>query len=358
MKQILIHIGIGKTGTTSIQNSWNQAFSKGRTANVEYPIFSELNFNKDQNYLSIVYKDYQDQPRGYKTRFKSEADFIETKKELRTKFLKTLEDSENLFISGEFLENFNDQHVLQLKNDLLNNQYNKIGVLVYFREVFSYFSSLLQQKLKASHIVINPHDFRYNFKRKISIWSSHFPQSVIVEKFPPTNANYIEHHNSIVNDFFKVKVQLQNEDVLNESLSIEEMHILQKFRETYFTNQDNIFLPESNKLLKIFGELKKKSKLSGTKPVLKVAVKNVIYQNHKSDLEWIRSEYGINLLDEQFAPNQEDKLPDFTKVELSDLFENYNQHKILETHTRFLYFILLKIQVLEKKLINNSKILS
>lgn len=286
-KKALIHIGTGKTGTTSIQQSL--ASQKRKMGGVGYPNI----VGNAHHFLEVVYQDYSHLSRGHRSDYADEAARLKHAKVLHSKFLRRVRQNKRIIISSEFLGRFGKQQVLALKSDLDDSGYTDYKVVCYVRDPVSYYRSLLQQKLKASHHPPNPRDFKYAFREAIENHRAYYGDKVIVRAYD--NALY---RGDIVRDFlqlaerfFKVDYSRVKSISANRSLSAEAMFILHRYRELYEFEKDNISTPKSNVLLQYLTQLPEIE----TSPIeLLPGVEEVIRERVQDDLLWLKKSCGID----------------------------------------------------------------
>jgi hypothetical protein len=286
-KKALIHIGTGKTGTTSIQESL--ASQKRKLGGVGYPNI----VGNAHHFLEVVYQQYSHLSRGHRSEYADEAARLKHAKILHSKFLKRVRQNKRIIISSEFLGRFGKQQVLALKSDLDDSGYTDYKVVCYVRDPVSYYRSLLQQKLKASHHPPNPRDFKYGFREAIENHRAYYGDKVLVRAYD--NALY---QGDIVRDFlqlaerfFKVDYSRVKSISANRSLSAEAMFILHRYRELYEFEKDNISTPKSNVLLQYLTQLPEIE----TSPIeLHPGVEEVIRDRVQDELLWLKESCGID----------------------------------------------------------------
>jgi hypothetical protein len=129
------------------------------------------------------------------------------------------------------------------------------------------------------------------------------------EKF--LNGCIVQDFMQVVNAFFDIKCELSlNTKASNESLSLEALYILIFYRRYFYSDEDNVFYPDSNRLINLMLNLTKNLNL--TKLTLNENIKEILYSNHIDEILWLKNQYSI----------------DFTidlKLEKSTSFLNTNQ---------------------------------
>lgn len=141
-----IHIGINKTGSTSIQNTL--------FANRKVLLNSDINYLALGENHSIVFRTlFNDAPENfYANRRKNlltREMALDHNRILKSKLIKELENnsSSDMVISGEGLSNIKHSHVKEIKA-FLSHYFDKFVIYAYVRHPYSFLSSAAQQRLK------------------------------------------------------------------------------------------------------------------------------------------------------------------------------------------------------------------
>ncbi|RSL29774.1 hypothetical protein D7Z54_29525 [Salibacterium salarium] len=330
MKKILIHIGTSKTGSSSIQKTLNNAAQKREL----YPIIYPRKGGSSHGLISAIYNP----PDKFTRTIKQQYD-TNKKKFKRNLFLfkkrlfKEIEKNDNIIISSEFLFSLTPEAIKNLKQDLYKLGVNEIEVIVYVRKPSSHYLSIVQQKIKASHIIHNPLTYNYKLKENISNWESEFPGKVQVRPFEKSllyNNDVVQDLLHVASDYFSVNLKDIELMRQNESISGEGMVILQNYRKLFHSYYDQIHKTDSNKILKYLQT--STEEITQTKPTLQREVETTINNNHREDLDWLYDNYGIYFdKDNNSSPLIKS---DLERVE--DILDNYNE----DTVQRLLYYLL------------------
>jgi len=329
MKKALIHIGTGKTGTTTIQ----QALSNANLdhLNIQYPISRIFKNNKEQNFLSIIYQHYDKLPRGYQSKFiNNELNYSITKASLEEEIKSFYSKDGDLIISGEFLTNFNKSSIERFLIDLMNFGYEQFKVLVFVRNPVTYYTSCVEQLIKASHIIPNPNSFKYNFKDQIVTWHQIFDNTrVLLYDNIVYDQGLINSFEKECQEFFKKNRKLERLDRnSNTSMSLEALWILKKYREINYEQSKNVFKKDSNYLLKSLQELKN---VNQTPLNLKEEVKQVILNNHSEELIWLENNFVCKFRNLVLSDSRVKKVEFSNRI--SELFNNCDVDKLLSTYS-------------------------
>lgn len=303
MKKAMIHIGSGKTGTTSIQNSAAEIEKDGLYPNLTYPLVTKSGHQS----LEILFKKYDRISRGLKTKFENGGDYRSFKKDFEHVFDKCLLSAKNIFLSSEFMFEFKAEEVLRLRKYLEDRGFEDFLIVVYLRDPASFYLSYTQQKLKGSSKAYSPFKFKTGYKKHIELWAGVFgKKNIIVREYDKAalhKGSVLKDIETLVNHFFCISVSLP-EVSSNRSLTAEGMAILQKFRNDYLKEHENRFAEESDILIKRLSS----EKLAGygSAPRLKKVYENVLRINNSEDIVYLQENFGIF----KYLTVSEDDLPD------------------------------------------------
>ena len=286
-KQALIHIGTGKTGTTSLQNSLST--QKHKLQDVRYPNIS----GNAHHFLALIYQKFDQLSRGHRANVQDAKHHQHIAVKLRSDFLESISNADKIIISSEFLSRFRQKEILALKSDLEDVGFTQFLILCYVRDPVSYFKSVLQQQMKASYTPLNPIRFHYTFRGCIELYSDLFDDNIIVQAYDNTlyQGCVIQDFLMHAEEFFNTlpfRVETKN---TNRSLSAEALFILQKYRELYDFDMENIFTSKSRALLEALSKLPAPIT---TKIILQQGVDQIIIRRHKEDVDWLKTNYKIS----------------------------------------------------------------
>ncbi|MDR8393041.1 hypothetical protein NC796_17930 [Aliifodinibius sp. S!AR15-10] len=276
MKKLHLHIGSGKTGTTSIQEIFFANNKKLNAQGFNYPGQSS-----EQHMLYFASKAPQEHwARTYKG---IERDKLQQAVnrffEIMTRDFQT--DHQHI-ISTEYLF-INEKEYVGNIVEFLNEYFTDVKVYLFVREPVGFYRSHQQQILKARSFIASPYTYKYDFRGVIEAWSDFFDVEVI--KYSKQKNSCEELCRRIGIDFAPLS---QGTKRTKASVSIEQMALLEKIQQNFYTHIDDQL---NGKLhLKIIPRIQ-----AGftSKPKLKEWVRSVVYENHRKDLEWLKEEYGI-----------------------------------------------------------------
>ena len=328
MKKALIHIGSGKTGSTSIQKSLISNV-KNKHSDFSFPVVDALG---NQN-IDCLFKPAKRFSRALKSRLNAKGiKPNKYQKAFKNKFLKEYDDSKNLILSSEYLFNLNSDEIQKLYV-FLNEELkiDEVQVVCYLRSPADYYLSFVQQQIKASSKYPVPSSFRYNMLESIKCWEDVFP-NIVVRQFSKdqlVNNDVVLDFSNIINNFFDVTVNLEPMK-FNESLSALSMVTLQHYRRTIYGSEDGVFNKSSAKLLNMLLDLSAEE----AKPRLKSSVNVTIQNNHKNQIVYFRNQYGLF----KDLVMIEDDLSDdnvFNQYDVSDILtDEVNESDVLRMYAK------------------------
>lgn len=332
MSTLHLHVGSGKTGTTSIQEVFHASRKQLKEQGFIYP-----GPNPDHHLLFFASNAPQkDWARTYKG-----LEHEKLKSVLNNYFSKLRQDLKSDYdqvISTEYLFISDPKYIDNIVT-FLQDYFDKIIVYVFVREPVAFYRSHQQQILKARSYISSPFQYKYDFKGTIEAWSEHFDTKLV---------KYVKEKNScktlcdlIGIDFDALS---QKEKRTKRSVSIEQMALLEKVQKHYYTHIDD----------QLNGKIHLKTLVHinadfTTKPKLHDWVKSVIYNNHREDLKWLKKEYGIDFLQDYPSTSDLSDLPTFKndKATVRDIYKVPDE-QLVEKYEA------LVVDALLKKLVHNN----
>jgi hypothetical protein len=345
MKKAMIHIGTGKTGTTTIQKAWYLSQKKGLIPEIVYPIVSSMKNSMEQHYLTILYRDYDRIPRTFKSMYNNSPERIfKIRERVQKEYFQCLDSCKKVFISSEYLSGCNKAEIAKLKADLRAKGFDDVRVLVFVRFPPAFYISFLQQVVKASHQVLNPSTFKYNFRRIIGNWQFHFPENLLVRSYDPDQFyenSLIREVARIAENFFQQnQVPLMDLPRENTSVSLESLFILRNYRQQFYSDHDNVFTKDSERLRSFLAKLDRNNP---TPLRLKQGVQRLIIENHRKDLQWLNQEFGVGFsgVEKDVSPSGKQAFMENGKdVKLEDIFENFDYMRVAGYYNEIIHYFL------------------
>ena len=282
MKEVVLHIGMHKTGTSAIQSSLREYESNG----IKYASFSEENhsipfytiFSKNRNNYHI-----------WRKRGLNPSAILAEKQAYHDILLKDLSDPnvDRLIFSGEDMSSLSHSEQANVATFFLEKQCS-VKVILVVRDPFSYATSATQQMIKGGHKDlgrINP-----SYQQKLSGFSEVLPVECIrVYDY----ADLIAGDGLMTNFGNILGVTLQDQGKVNESMSLEALAIILQLNrlpiktsgsQTRFVARNTIV----NMCISFFSIDKGFEKLAGYRDA------SLLVETAYQDCEWLYDTYGID----------------------------------------------------------------
>jgi hypothetical protein len=320
--KLILHIGIHKTGTSSIQ----QNFAKINESvlhkyGYRYPTFSNFQ-NKLVNHSAVFYSLFTEKPLnyhmnirwGFNTSKKIEALHALYKKQISDVFNT---DSDTVIISGEGISSLPLEALLSLKHYFINEcEVSEIEVICATREHSSFLKSDVQEQIKGG-LGINQ-SVSHVGHRVESLYSSIFnkfgtvfgQKNIKAYKFEDSIKESKGIFNYFIREFLPdVKLPKDKELCTNESLSHEAIELI-----SYINKRQPLF--NNNKINKdrSVNDTLALHKLNGSK--FQLGLPDALLEKIKEDQNWLRESYGISY---QAAPNCDEVFKHWSSESLSQV---------------------------------------
>ncbi len=286
-KKCIVHIGMQKTGSTSIQGT----LSRNLLSETFY--YLDLGYESHSILISSIF--IADTVISAKR--KLEHMNASTKEKLIEKI--NLSKKPIMIISGEGIPQLSKNALVELK-EFLYQYFEEITIFSYIRSPKSYIESLFQQRVKGGLSKFNLQKLYPDYRKRFEKFDLVFgKKNVIFVKFDPRNFS----NRNVVMDFckyFDIEMSVENTIRNNESLSREALSLLYIYIENNPSDKviRNVIF-ENRKLvneLKSIGNTKIKFSPSLIKPIL---------EKHKDDILWMEKRLGENLT-ESMNPAEND----------------------------------------------------
>lgn len=323
---LILHIGSGKTGTTSIQE-WLASSAIQKHSSIVYPIVSEM----DHNCLEALVRPAEKWHRVNRIKFGDDSDALIKRAQKLAKIVKAkLKAGKKVLLSSEYLFSFPQAEIVPLLKHL-GASHDQVHVVAVIRHPRNYFCSNMQQVVKHDFRISPPTLSQYGFKRSICSWRNVVGNnSISVLGFEPE----ISAHGDIVKAFCRLikeelAVQISAPPAsrsANVSMSSEEAIVAQDIKFS-FSIRPRQRLHELNRAIN--GFVKEATKgLILTKAEFIPEVGRGIDGMFASDLEWLQSYYGVSFcLDEEtrdLAPGDKARGKVGAKAEGCSVFDEYS----------------------------------
>jgi len=333
MSTLHLHIGSGKTGTTSIQEVFHANRKQLKEHGFVYP-----GPNPDHHLLFFASDaPPKDWARTYKGLEQQKLQAVLNN--YFSKLRQDLKSDDDQIISTEYLFFSNPEYVQNIAS-FLKDYFDQIIVYVFVREPVSFYRSHQQQILKARSYISSPFEYKYDFKGTIEAWAKYFEVKLI--KYEKGQNSCKTLCDLIGIDF---DVLQQKDKRTKKSVSIEQMALLEKIQRHYYTQIDD----------QLNGKIHLKTLVHITAPFthkakLKDWVKSTIYSNHQEDLHWLKEKSGIDFLSDYPAVDEFSDLPTFEngKATVRDIYEVEDEQSVEKYEA-------LVVDALLKKLVQGNR---
>ncbi|MFM2356847.1 MAG: hypothetical protein RLZZ528_2583 [Pseudomonadota bacterium] len=179
-RTVHVHIGMHKTGSTSIQATFG-SYDDGRIAYLQLP---------QRNHSLFVATMFMARPEAHKSnRGRSASALARARVDLRARAQKQFDGNRKDFIlSGEYFSmGFQPGDIADLKA-FLAPHFDRIHVIVYVRDPFSYMRSQIQQKAKNDRFAFNMEAAFPLYSERLGPWFDAFPaEDVDIVMFDPAS---------------------------------------------------------------------------------------------------------------------------------------------------------------------------
>ncbi|MEA2019483.1 MAG: hypothetical protein U9N59_13675 [Campylobacterota bacterium] len=290
-KKIIIHIGSGKTGSTSIQKTL-YLNKKRNDAILNYPFLLD---RKDNQVFRYAFCKLENTTSHMRAKFKEEPDnFLLYQKELLESFEKKTSELADYVISSEFLYLSKKDEVSSIKEYLTKLGFESFHIILYIRQPSSYYLSAVQQSLKTSSFIPSPKSFDYNFKDVIAIWKDVFKNLTIrvFDKEKLVNQNVVEDFSYVLNTL-GYDTNLGQGLRVNEKVSVECSQVMQDYFKSI--NLESLSSKELHNIRLIIASFIKKYADYGSKPILRENIKQFIINNFYEDILYVNNKYNLQL---------------------------------------------------------------
>ena len=256
---------------------------------VRYPLMGR---DRNQNRLITLYLPRSQWP------FRWRDVDAETCRRYRQFISAELSSPGDAIISGAALSRrFTPAAAQALRDSLESFGFRRFHVILYLRDPADYYISDMQQMLKGSDATapmgLHPKAFRYRMRRMTETWEHVFPDSLVVRKFPAKSESDITaDFSALVYEFFGISLPRIPER-MNSSISAEAMQIIQDYRLAFSPDDGGILTPDAAELVRFMQQ--SQAQVVQTKPVLKPEVAQCIRANHRTDGDFIKLHYGVDL---------------------------------------------------------------
>jgi hypothetical protein len=324
MKKIILHIGSGKAGSTSIQKS----LIDGRSTNDENFIYPILRDNIGNQIIKYAFCKLEAVPKKITAEFhtKYKIDPANIQEYIKSTLAEQCKKVKTVVISSEFLFGSNKDEASKLVDYIKGIGFDEIHIIMYLRDPSQYYLSRAQQATKNRFNIPLPHNFNYKMKSAINTWSNVNATSLTVREF---NTDIFP-NGDVVKDFesylFTVGINAcLTSNRLNKSMSSE---LSQIFQDYHINNAKSLYDKDTKS--KIIKKIKRASKINianSSKPILKSDIEYHIHKRYIKELIEINLNFKIfgDLINKIKAYDDKRTIEDIEKIDLfKDLCSNFN----------------------------------
>ncbi|WP_417264323.1 hypothetical protein [Celeribacter sp.] len=307
-----------KTGSSALQKWFATSRANLLKQGVLYP---QSNKNKSHPFLSLPLDFEADGQRLLldeigRSQIKADQVFEKTWAALEAEIRAT--SPETVVMSTEYLfmriGNKGRERLLRA----IDRTFSETKIAIYVRQPSKFYASHVQQRIK--HSATLPTVRPVSWRGKIEAWEATFPGNVSIRTYDKSALIA----GDIIADFLTSYLGLTRHDTagettVNESMSAEAAQVLQILQLDRFPGQDDVVIPERNRLRKKLLEADRK--LSGfTRPKLLAEIADHI-DYASTDLLWLRDKYGILFDDLDYTRISYRTVGELSAERISDVFE-------------------------------------
>lgn len=305
MKEVILHIGLHKTGSTSIQKALKGykkngvksiAFEEENHSIPMYTIFSENRYNYHIWKNAGLCKDDIDKKRD---------EYFDI---LKSEF--KVNNSETLIISGEDLSVLNNSEVKAL-SEFFRSQQVVTKIICYVREPLSWIVSAAQQQIKMGRHISNLDNI---YKSRLENYIQYFgKKNIRIFEYQKT----IESENSIVTHFSRtLSIDLKDPKRTNQSISplqFSLIHCLNKLQLQSTRHQTwHAIVQKIMKIDHIYAA-------NGIEKLDNQYFINHLPKFYKDDCDWLQKEFNIRYKKHKVSSHK--NINDYLKIILSNSLE-------------------------------------
>ncbi|MEM9245004.1 MAG: hypothetical protein AAGA67_04590 [Cyanobacteria bacterium P01_F01_bin.153] len=290
--EIIVHIGMPKTGTTALQRTLGHNRHLLQENGILYP--EGVLYKDEHKELVAALRSPKTLSRSLRQHY---SDNLDRRNVDYEKFLGSVKatinehDVRTVIFSAEGLFNTRIPEKLQKFEQDLRQIGDHIHVVVYIRNPAGHYLSHAQQVLKGSHIL--PRFKNRQYRNKISRFMG-MADALTVAAFERDQLKGGDITQDFMGRVFPNLPNLQNiiaPQIANETMSAEAMDILQQHRLQRFSDQPNIFMEETDRLRNVLTQLDRN--LPGyTRPRLLPDVRELVVALNP-DLLWLHQKFGL-----------------------------------------------------------------
>ncbi len=291
----ILHIGMPKTGTTTLQSTFSANAELLSRFGVCYPALLSSSPN---NHRILAF--YAMNPSSYPRHMNAFKD-VDISRRLIAEFrdnliarLETIGNASKLVLSAESLYTRIRWHKRRHFSEFISSLGGGLAISAYLRSPAKSYLSLCQQQLKASQKIKPIAPSRY--RQVLQSYQDTFPSSAIT--LVPYERQFLIGQD-IVTDFCRRFLSdthldhslLARAEDRNISLSGESMAMLMLYRRTFWPRHDDHHTRGSKKIIALLRQADRQ--FGASRPLLRDEVRRELENLASKDLHWLRLERGV-----------------------------------------------------------------
>ena len=290
--RLVLHIGMGKTGTSTLQRELRAGRRSLAAQGICYPVVGHA---PNHSALNCLVRDFERVPRYFRSaRRRDEASMRQYGERFWEEVLRSVRrsDADLAVLSSEHFFYLNSREVDRLAA-LLRTEFSEVDVIAYVRSPASYYVALSSQRVRARHGIVPPSEHRLPIRRCLERYQSAFGGALRVRGFERSSLV----GQDVVTDFVSAALpagtsfRRRSGGDENESTSAEAMCVLQRFRRHRFHDEEDVFNPETGQVIRLLARMD--ARHGGTPPRLRPEVAALVTDNHRDDLRWLAETLGV-----------------------------------------------------------------
>lgn len=305
--RLVLHIGMGKTGTSALQAELAAQRRRLARRGICYPV---VDGRDAHGTLTCLVRTEARIPRAYRGVGRDDLASLRARGAAYWDALERrldADDAHTAILSCEHFFYLQDEELASL-HALLESRFDWIDVVAYVRAPASYYVAMVQQVLRASATIPAPRTHRLPYQTCIERYRSRFPGAVTVRSFERDSlvgADIVEDFASVAFPQTDVLGRRRVVDAVNPSMSAEAMCILQEFRHLRYPLDDQRFNGATAELRKALDDAGRV--VAQTPAKLRPEVAAVVLANHATDLRWMADELDLDLRSGAVATRDSDR---------------------------------------------------
>jgi len=290
--EIILHIGMGKSGSTALQKG---LLTNERALSAQGLIYSR---GEEPNYkasaLVAGIKDWRNLPRQMQHMYRKNpeaavVDYERWLSDLRNRIITT--KPRKVIISDENLFGLTSPASLDRLQRTLEILCGAVTIVSYLRRPSAFYFSSLQQHIRTSATL--PQVQQPPYKKVLERYKARIPGTMKVFAYDRSNwpdRDILRHFISKVAPEVEGLSCVGSRDV-NTSISTEGMKILFDYRKQYHTERDGVFTPDTRRLVRSLKQADKEIPRRSPSRLRPEIAEKLDYTFR--ELTWLKEEYGV-----------------------------------------------------------------